>query len=467
VSEYKLLIAGQLVAGDRESGVIDPSTGDVFAQCPRASDAQLEQAVAAAKAAFPAWAATPEQERRDALAAIAAVVEQHAAELAPILVREHGMPMRNAMLELMVFGMKLKGTAMQPISVKAIEVGPGRRVEQRYLPLGVVAAIVPWNVPLILFANKLAPALLLGNTLVVKPAPTTSLTTLRIGELMADLLPPGVVNIIADENDLGGRLAAHPDVRMVAFTGSTATGRKVAAAGAETIKRHILELGGNDPAIVFDDADVDDAAEKIFRQSMIVSGQACVAIKRVYAQAGVHDALCTALGKRFGAVRMGNGFVEGIEFGPLQNNAQFERVSELLADATSNGRIVAQGQVPDGAGYFVPATLIADVSNGSRIVDEEQFGPILPVVRFETEDEAVRLANEGPYGLAASVFTADPDCATRVVNQLDAGTVTVNKVLEMHPFVPFGGAKQSGVGVENTELGLAEFAQLQIVDVAT
>lgn len=466
MSDFKMLINGALVAGDRETGVVDPATEETFAQCPRASRGQLDEAVAAARAAFPGWAALPEQDRRNALLAIAGAVEAHAVELAPLLVREHGMPMRSAMLELMVFGMKLKGTAMQPIPVTPIEVGPGRKVEQRYRPLGVVAAIVPWNVPLILLANKLAPALLMGNTVVVKPAPTTSLTTLRIGELIADLVPPGVVNIIADENDLGGALSAHPDVNMVAFTGSTATGRKVAAAASDTIKRSILELGGNDPAVVFDDADVEDAADKIFRQSLIVSGQACVAIKRVYAQDGIHDALCNALGKRFAETRMGSGFAEDSQFGPLQNKAQYDRVKDLLADAAASGWVVAQGSAPDGKGYFIAPTLIADVAHTSRIVAEEQFGPVLPIVRFIAEDDAVRMANDGPYGLAASVFTADAERAMRVANQIVAGTVTVNKVLEMHPFIPFGGAKQSGIGVENTELGLAEFAQLQVLDVA-
>jgi acyl-CoA reductase-like NAD-dependent aldehyde dehydrogenase len=466
MSDYNLLIDGKLVAGAHDSDVVDPSTGQPFAQCPRASSEQLDEAVAAAKRAFPAWAARPEQERRDTLVAIADAVQARAQELAPILVREHGMPMRMAMLELMVFGMKLKGTAMQPLPVKTIEVGPDRKVQQRYRPLGVVAAIVPWNVPMILLANKLAPAMLLGNTVVVKPAPTTSLTTLKLGEIMAGIVPSGVVNIIADENDLGDRLTSHPDVRMVAFTGSTATGKKVATASADTLKRYVLELGGNDPAIVFADVDLDTVAERIFNQAMIVSGQACVATKRVYVQSSVYEAMVEKLGDRFAASRMGSGFDEATQFGPLQNKAQFERVKDLLEDSSNNGRIVAQGTIPDGGGYFVPPTLVADVTNGNRIVDEEQFGPILPVIRFDTEDEAVLLANDGPYGLAASVFSADTERAARVAERIEAGSVTVNKVLEMHPMVPFGGAKQSGIGVENTEAGLAAYAQLQVFDQA-
>jgi len=466
MSEYKLLIDGQLVEGDRQEDVIDPATEQVFTQTPRASEAQLNAAVAAARKAFPGWAALGDAERRKALMAIAEEVQAKASELAPIMVREHGGPMKGAMLELIVFAMKLKGSAMQPIPVKTIDVGPGRKVEQHYRPLGVVAAIVPWNVPLILLAAKLGPALVVGNTVVVKPAPTTSLTTLKLGEIIARHVPAGVVNVLSGDNDLGSALCAHPDVRMVAFTGSTATGKRVAAAASGTLKRFVLELGGNDPAIVLDDADPVDAAAKIFTQSMINAGQACIAIKRVYAQAGIYDRIAEELGRLFATAKVGNGFQEGVEFGPLQNRAQFDRVRDLLEDAKKTGRVVAQGAIPDGPGYFVPPTLIADVSNGDRIVDEEQFGPILPLIRFDDVEDAIAMANDSEFGLSASVFTGDVERGYAIAARLEAGTVTVNKVLEMHPMVPFGGAKCSGIGIENCEEGIAEYAQLQIMDIA-
>lgn len=467
MDHFRLLINGTLTAGARTSAVIDPATEAEFAQAPRATREQLDAAVAAAKGAFPAWAARPTAERRTTLERIAEAVQAKASELAPVLVREHGMPMRGAMMEIIVFAMKLKGAASQPIPVKPIEVGPGRHVERHYRPLGVVAAIVPWNVPLILLAAKLGPALLAGNTVVVKPAPTTPLTTLAIGEIIAKIVPAGVINIIADDNDLGDALTSHPDVRMVTFTGSTATGRKVMRAASETLKRFTLELGGNDPAIVLDDADIPAAAEKIFRQAFLVSGQACVAIKRVYAQAGIHDRLCEELGKLARSAKVGSGFTDGIDFGPLQNKQQFARVRSLLEELRARGKIVAEGVAPTGPGYFMAPTIVANVIDGDRIVDEEQFGPILPVVRFTDIEQVIARINAGPYGLAASVFTADTARGTAIAARIEAGTVTVNKVLEMHPFVPFNGAKQSGMGVENCEEGLAEFSQLQILDVAT
>jgi acyl-CoA reductase-like NAD-dependent aldehyde dehydrogenase len=466
MSQFQLLIDGKLVEGSRYTDVIDPATEQICAQAPRASHEQLNAAVQAAKRAFPAWSATALSERRAVLMRIADAVQGRAQELAPLLVREHGMPMRSAMIELMVFAMKLRGAAAQPVPVKKIDVGPGREVEQHYRPLGVVAAIVPWNVPLILLAAKLGPALLMGNTVVVKPAPTSSLTTLKIGELIAPILPPGVVNIISDEDDLGGPLSSHADVRMITFTGSTVTGRKVAHAAADTLKRFMLELGGNDPAIVFDDADPVSAAAKIFGQAFLVNGQACVAIKRVYAQSGIHDRLCEELWKLAKSTKVGNGFTEGVDYGPLQNRAQFERVRAHLEEVRSRGRIVAQGIAPPGPGYFIAPTIVADVRDGDRIVDDEQFGPILPVVRFDDVDAVIEQINAGPYGLAASVFTRDMARGRSVAMRIEAGTVTINKVLEMHPLVPFGGAKGSGIGVENCEEGLAEFAQLQIVDTA-
>lgn len=463
---YKLLIGGELADGAMASPVVNPATGEVFAEAPRASAAQLDAAVAAAKAAFPAWAATPVEARRALLVRIAEAVDAEAEALAPILVREHGMPLANARIEIMVFGLKLRAFAEAALPGREIDVGPGRRVRQRYRPLGVVAAIVPWNLPLILLATKLGPALLMGDTVVIKPAPTTSLTTLKLGEILAPIVPPGVVNIIADANDLGGALTAHPDVRMVAFTGSTATGRKVAASGGEGLKRYTLELGGNDPAIVLDDADPEQVAAILFEGAFQNSGQACIAVKRVYAQAGIHDRLCEALGRLARAARVGDGFDEGVQYGPLQNRAQYDRVKALVEEARAEGVVVAEGQVPAGGGFFVAPTIVRDLAEGSRLVEEEQFGPVLPVIRFADVEDAIERANATPYGLAASVFSADEARAIAIAERIEAGTVTVNKLIEFHPLIPFGGAKASGVGVENREEGLAEFGQVQVLDVA-
>jgi acyl-CoA reductase-like NAD-dependent aldehyde dehydrogenase len=466
LSDYRLLIGGQLVSGDLSMPVVNPATGQVFAEAPRASRAQLDAAVAAAAKAFPAWAATPLEDRRALLVAIADRVDAHAGELAPLLVREHGMPLANARIEIMVFGLKLRAFAQAALPGGVIDLGDGRRVEQRYRPLGVVAAIVPWNLPLILLSTKLAPALLMGDTVVAKPAATTSLTTLRLGELIADLVPPGVLNVIADANDLGDALTSHPDVRMVTFTGSTAVGRKVVAASAAGLKRFTLELGGNDPAIVLDDADPVATAAILFEGAFQNSGQACIAVKRVYVQSGVYKPLCEALTALAKAAKVGDGFAEGVQFGPVQNRAQFERVQGIIADAAAQGGVLTGGAAPGGGGYFIAQTIVTNLAEGTRLVDEEQFGPVLPVLEFADVDDAIARANATPYGLAASVFSPDVAKARAIAARLEAGTVTVNKLIEFDTRVPFGGAKASGFGVENTEIGLAEFGQIQVLDMA-
>jgi acyl-CoA reductase-like NAD-dependent aldehyde dehydrogenase len=466
VSAYKFLIGGRLVDGALAMPVINPATGEVFAEAPRANRAQLHEAVAAAAAAFPGWSATPVGDRRALLVAIADRVDAHAGELAPLLAREHGMPLANARIEILVFGLKLRAFAEASLPDRIIELEPGRHVEQRYRPLGVVAAITPWNLPLILLATKLGPALLMGNTVVAKPAATTSLTTLRLGELIADLVPPGVINVIADANDLGGDLTRHPDVRMVTFTGSTAVGRKVVASSAESLKRFTLELGGNDPAIVLADADPQATAEILFEGAFQNSGQACIAVKRVYAHRSIAGPLAEALTGLARAARLGDPFEDGVQFGPLQNKAQFERVQVILADAKARGGVLAGGEAPAGGGYFIAPTIVTGLAEGARVVDEEQFGPVLPVMAFDDVEDAIRRANATPYGLAASVFGRDVAAARAVAARIEAGTVTVNKLIEFHPKIPFGGAKASGFGVENTEQGLAEFGQVQILDVA-
>ncbi len=463
-TNFKLLIGGKLVAGDATMPVINPATGAEFAHAPRASKAQLDEAVAAAKRAFPGWAATSVEDRRAVLRAIADRVEAASDELAPLLVRENGMPLANARIEVIVFAGKLRACARKEIQSRVIEVAPGWQAEQVIRPLGVVAAITAWNVPLILLGSKLGPALMVGNTVVAKPAPTTPLTALRIGELVADLLPPGVLNIITDANDLGGALTSHPDVRLVSFTGSTATGKKVVVSGAGTMKRAIMELGGNDPAIVLEDVDVPEVARILFDSAFMNSGQACIATKRVYAHRAIHEALCAELGKLARAARSGDGFEEGVAFGPLQNKAQFERVQALLEGAKKSATIVAQGEIPEGPGYFVPPTILKDLPEDSPVVTEEQFGPVLPVLVFDDVEDAIARANATTYGLAGSVFSGNPARARAIAARIEAGTVTVNKTIAFHENLPFGGAKESGLGVDGGQHAFAAYGQLHIVD---
>ena len=292
MSEYKLLINGKLVAGARVSDVLNPATEEPVASCPRASEAQLNEAVAAAKAAFPAWSATPIAERKKALSAIADVIEANAQDLARLLTQEQGKPIGDATGEVYGTAAFFRYFTMLDLPVKVIEDSEGKKVEAHRRPLGVIGAIVPWNFPMILMAFKLPPALLAGNTVVLKPAPTTPLTSLKLGELIKDILPAGVVNVIADENDLGAALTAHPDVRKISFTGSTATGQKVMAGAAGLLKRITLELGGNDAGIVLGDVNPKETAPQLFQSAFQNSGQVCIAMKRLYVHESIYDEMC-------------------------------------------------------------------------------------------------------------------------------------------------------------------------------
>ena len=347
-----------------------------------------------------------------------------------------------------------------------IEDNDTRRVELRRKPLGVVGCIIPWNFPVLIVAFKAPVALIAGNTLVIKPAPTTPLTTLRIGELCAEIFPAGVVNIVTDQNDLGGVLTGHPDIAKISFTGSTDTGKKVMESAASTIKRITLELGGNDAAIVMPDADPVAVAPGIFAAATMNAGQVCLAIKRVYAHESHYDALCAELTKLADAAIVDDGLKQGSQIGPLQNKMQYEKVKGFLEDARAHGNIIAGGQVEDRPGYFIRPTIVRDVEDGTRIVDEEQFGPILPIIKYSDPEAALAKANASPWGLGGSVWGQDRDKAYALACEMDSGTVWINKHLDFGPNIPFGGAKQSGIGVEFAEEGLNEFTQIQVINEA-
>ena len=466
MSELKLLINGQLEAGDLTMDVINPATGEAFVQCPRASKAQLDRAVAAAKAAFPAWSKTPVAERKKALLAMADVIQNNAAELARLLTQEQGKPIGDATGEVYGAAAFFRYFTALDLPVKVLDDSEGRKVEAHRRPLGVIGAIVPWNFPLILMAFKVPAALLAGNTIVLKPAATTPLATLRMAELIKDLVPPGVLNVIADANDLGGELTAHPDVRKVSFTGSTATGSKVMAGAAAMLKRITLELGGNDAGIVLDDVDPKTAAPKIFQGAFQNSGQVCIAMKRLYVHESIYDAMCDELAALAEAAVVGDGLEQGTQLGPLQNKMQYDKVKEIIEDARQHGNIIAGGTTPDRPGYFIRPTIVRDISDGTRLVDEEQFGPVLPVIKFSDPEDALGRANASNYGLGGSIWAKDLDRAYALAERMESGTVWINKHSELAPNIPFGGAKQSGIGVELGEEGLLEFTQLQVINMA-
>ncbi len=466
MSDYKLLINGRLTVGAATLDVINPATEEILAVAPRADRAQLDEAVAAAKAAFPAWSAQPIAERGKLLIRLADALEARHAEFARLLTEEQGKPLPHAMGEIAGSVGLIRYFASLDLPMTVLKEDETQKVVQQRRPLGVVAAIMPWNFPMMLLMIKLAPALIAGNTLVAKPAPTTPLTALRFGELCADILPAGVVNVIVDQNDLGGALTSHPDVAKVAFTGSTATGKKVMESVAGTLKRLTLELGGNDAAIVLDDANLDDVAPKVFAGAMINSGQVCLAIKRLYVHDSQYDAMCDALGDLARAAIVDDGLKQGAEMGPLQNKTQFEKVKGFLEDAKQNGIIVAGGDAIDRKGYFIAPTIVRDIPDDARLVREEQFGPVLPVLRYSEIDDVVSRANDTEYGLGGTVWSSNLDRAFDVAARIDSGTVWVNKHMDIQPDIPFAGAKQSGFGVEMGREGLEEFTQAKIINMA-
>ena len=466
MAPFRLLIDGQLVDGDLRMDVLNPATESVLAQAPRASAAQAQTAIAAAHRAFPGWRKVPIAERRAMIFALADAVKADADSLARLLTLEQGKPLAEAAAEIAYTEYWLRYLGALDLAPKVIEDSDSRRVEVHRQPLGVVAAIIPWNFPVLIVAFKLPLALLAGNTMVIKPAPTTPLTTLRFGELCAKVFPPGVVNVITDANDLGPLLSSHPQVAKVTLTGSTATGRKVMASAAGTLKRLTLELGGNDAAIVLDDADPKKVAPGLFGSAFLCAGQLCLAVKRVYAHERIYDELVSELARLADAAVVGDGLQEGTQFGPLQNKAQYEKFQAYLQDAKENGRVAAGGTVLDGPGYFVRPTIVADIQDGTRLVDEEQFSLILPIIKYSDLDAAIASANALDFGLGASAWSASTERAVDVAMRMDAGTRWVNKHADFGPSIPFCGAKQSGFGVEFAEEGLVEFTQIQVLNVA-
>src|SRR5262245_21429436 len=466
MSDFRLLINGRLVRGAGTLDVINPATGRTLTAAPRADQAQLDQAVAAAKTAFPAWSATSLRQRAALLVKLGEALEAEKSDFARLLAQEQGKPLPQAQWEIDWAIAALRYFATLDLPTKVLKEDATQKVVRQHKPLGVVAAVTPWNFPVVLLIFKVAPALLAGNTVVAKPAPTTPLTTLRFGELCARVLPAGVVNVIVDQNDLGTALTSHPDVAKVGFTGSTATGKKVMASAAGTLKRLTLKLGGNDAAIVLGDTDPKDVAPKIYAAAMANAGQVCIAIKRLYVHDSIHDAVCEELGRLARETVVGDGLEPGTQMGPIQNQAQFEKVKGFLEDARQNGKIVAGGGVLEREGYFVQPTIVRDIRDDGQLVREEQFGPVLPVLRYTDIDDAIARANDTDFGLGGSIWSSDRERAFRVATRVNAGTVWVNKHLDLGPDIPYAGAKQSGIGTELGQEGLEEFTQATIINVA-
>ncbi|MGV9864709.1 aldehyde dehydrogenase family protein [Rhodococcus koreensis] len=462
--QQQLTVGGSEFTATTFFDVVNPATGQAFAAAPSLAVEDLDKVFAVAQSAYLKWQ-LDDDHRRSVLREMARALEESVDQLAPILTAEQGKPLKNARREIEAASTWLRYYAELEVGPIVVRDDDVRFEAVTRKPLGVVAAITPWNAPITLAFWKIAPALRAGNTLVVKPSPYTPLTTLAVGRLFRGIVPDGVLNVIAGPEPLGGAMVAHPVPRKVSFTGSTTIGRRVAVAAAERFKRVTLELGGNDPAIILEDSDVADIAPKLFWSAFANNGQICAAVKRVYVPKRLKNPMTEALAELARSVRVDDGFVPDVELGPLNNATQRDIVSELVEDARrSGGRIAAGGASLERDGYFYSPTIVENVGMSTRIVREEQFGPALPVIEYGHLDDAIADANDTEYALTASVWTKDLGRASEVAARLEAGQISINSHASgAVPYLPFGGHKSSGVGVENGPWGYESFTELQAI----
>ncbi len=467
MTDYKNLIDGKMVDNGEWLDVVNPANEEVIARVPACGKDELDRAVDAARRAFESWRRTSHEERQKVVQGIAAAIKDNADELFRLLTTEQGKPHAQAQQE--IYGAAGLAAAQSTLTLDDVvnQDDDTRLSRTRRVPVGVVGGIVPWNFPVMMAIQKIVPALVAGCTIVLKPSPFTPLTTLRIAELIKDVVPAGTVNIITGEDSLGPLITEHPGIDKITFTGSTATGKKIMESASGSLKRITLELGGNDASIVLPDADVEKVAEQLFWSSFSNAGQVCIAAKRIYIHQDIYEDLSKAIAEYARNVKVGDGSQQGTGVGPIQNRKQYERVLELIQDAKDNGYSFLTGgdEDPSGTGYYVPITILDNPPENARIVAEEQFGPVMPLMKFESVDEVIERANNSEYGLAGAIWTKDTDKGVEIAERLETGTVWINEFMHLSPFAPFGGHKQSGFGAEYGIEGLKEFTYPQVITV--
>jgi len=448
--------------------VKNPATGALLGYAPISSDAQVKEAVAGAKAAQPAWAAKSDEDRKALLMQVSQVLVDNTDYLAKWITQEQGKPLAGpgSMFEMQACVGWTQVPASLDLPVEVVFEDDTRRDELHRKPIGVVGAIAPWNWPLMIAIWQIVPALRAGNTVVIKPSEYTTIGTLEMVRLMNTVLPAGVLNSISGDGKVGAQLISNTDVDKIMFTGSAGTARKIIEASGGNMARLTLECGGNDPAIILPGTDIKSKAGDLFWGAFINQGQTCACAKRLYVHEDDYDTVVGALDAVAEQMPMGNGMEEGILLGPIQNQMQFNKVNDLVEDAKANGATIIRGGSPkEGAGYFYPITLVGDIDNGSRLVDEEQFGPVLPIIKYKTVEEAIQKANDTRTGLGGSVWSDDLEEAAKVAARIESGTVWINQHGAIHPMVPFGGVKDSGYGVEFGIEGLKSVTQPQIISI--
>ncbi|KAF5577363.1 aldehyde dehydrogenase (NAD+) [Fusarium pseudoanthophilum] len=454
--DFQNVINNQLSSTPKTRRDICPSTEESLWESPVSTQDDVDRAVGAAKAAYPAWRKLSWEERASYLVKFADAIEAHKQEFVDLLGREAGKPPQAGGFELMLVMEHVRETPKLRIKEEKPEDNEDRTAVVRYVPLGVGVGIVPWNFPMLLGIGKAYPAMLAGNTFIWKPSPYTPYSALKLAEIGAKVLPPGVFQALSGGDDLGPMLTAHPGVAKISFTGSTETGKKIMTACAATLKRVTLELGGNDAAIVCEDVDIPVVAGKVAFLAYVHSGQICMNIKRLYVQESIYDKFVSEVIKFLGALKTGDFSDPEAFFGPIQNKMQYEKLQRLYEEIDKQGwkRVFGGASTTSGKGHFIPPVLIDNPPEDSEIVQAEPFGPIVPIMKWQSEDDVIARANASDYGLGASVWSKDVSRARRMAKQLEAGSIWVNTHFEVAPNVPFGGHKQSGVGMDWGEVGL-------------